>query len=86
MEAMDGAARCLEALRLQQKICNCRPLEFNIRLLEVATAIGAKVRNTPLLDSRFFYSSIDVFKHQLLGIIKFCLILLELIVCTAEAE
>lgn len=44
MEAMDGAARCLEALRLQQKICNCRPLEFNIRLLEVAIAIGAKVR------------------------------------------
>ncbi|CAD1479095.1 unnamed protein product, partial [Heterotrigona itama] len=36
MEAMDGAARCLEALRLQHKICNCRPLEFNTRLLEVA--------------------------------------------------
>ncbi|RZF44546.1 hypothetical protein LSTR_LSTR002319 [Laodelphax striatellus] len=43
MEAMDGAARCLEALRLQQKICNCRPLEFNNRLLEVAMAIGAKL-------------------------------------------
>lgn len=43
MEAMDGAARCLEALRLQQKICNCRPLEFNTRLLEVASSIGAKV-------------------------------------------
>ncbi|XP_046659262.1 43 kDa receptor-associated protein of the synapse homolog [Homalodisca vitripennis] len=43
MEAMDGAARCLEALRLQQKICNCRPLEFNTRLLEVAIAIGAKL-------------------------------------------
>ena len=50
MEAMDGAARCLEALRLQQKICNCRPLEFNTRLLEVAIAIGAKV---------------DVYKRQL---------------------
>jgi hypothetical protein len=45
MEAMDGAARCLEALRLQQKICNCRPLEFNTRLLEVASSIGAKVSN-----------------------------------------
>ncbi|KAM7341348.1 43 kDa receptor-associated protein of the synapse [Cochliomyia hominivorax] len=43
MEAMDGAARCLEALRLQQKICNCRPLEFNTRLLEVASSIGAKL-------------------------------------------
>ena len=43
MEAMDGAARCLEALRLQHKICNCRPLEFNTRLLEVATSMGAKV-------------------------------------------
>lgn len=43
MEAMDGAARCLEALRLQQKICNCRPLEFNTRLLEVASSVGAKV-------------------------------------------
>jgi hypothetical protein len=43
MEAMDGVARCLEALRLQQKICNCRPLEFNTRLLEVASSIGAKV-------------------------------------------
>lgn len=43
MEAMDGAARCLEALRLQHKICNCRPLEFNTRLLEVANSMGAKV-------------------------------------------
>ncbi|XP_055383882.1 43 kDa receptor-associated protein of the synapse homolog isoform X2 [Condylostylus longicornis] len=43
MEAMDGAARCLESLRLQQKICNCRPLEFNTRLLEVASSIGAKL-------------------------------------------
>ncbi|XP_037955692.1 43 kDa receptor-associated protein of the synapse homolog [Teleopsis dalmanni] len=43
MEAMDGAARCLEVLRLQQKICNCRPLEFNTRLLEVANSIGAKL-------------------------------------------
>lgn len=43
MQAMDGAAKCLEALRQQQKICNCRPLEFNSRLLEVAKAVGAKV-------------------------------------------
>ncbi|CAH0766542.1 unnamed protein product [Bemisia tabaci] len=43
VEAMDGAARCLETLRLQQKICNCRPLELNTRLLEIATAIGAKL-------------------------------------------
>lgn len=43
MESMDGAARCLEALRLQHKICNCRPLEFNTRLLEVASSVGAKV-------------------------------------------
>ncbi|EDW10908.1 43 kDa receptor-associated protein of the synapse homolog isoform X1 [Drosophila mojavensis] len=43
MEAMDGAARCLETLRLQSKICNCRPLEFNTRLLEVASSIGAKL-------------------------------------------
>lgn len=43
MEGMDGAARCLEALRLQGRICNCRPLEFNTRLLEVATSVGAKV-------------------------------------------
>ncbi|CAH0549638.1 unnamed protein product [Brassicogethes aeneus] len=43
MESMDGAARCLEALRLQHKICNCRPLEFNTRLLEVAGSVGAKL-------------------------------------------
>ncbi|XP_048522122.1 43 kDa receptor-associated protein of the synapse homolog [Dendroctonus ponderosae] len=43
MESMDGAARCLEALRIQHKICNCRPLEFNTRLLEVAKSIGAKL-------------------------------------------
>lgn len=43
MEAMDGAARCLESLRLQHKICNCRPLEFNTRLLEVASSIGSKL-------------------------------------------
>lgn len=43
MESMDGAARCLETLRIQNKICNCRPLEFNTRLLEVASSIGAKV-------------------------------------------
>jgi len=49
MESMDGAARCLEALRLQHKICNCRPLEFNTRLLEVASSIGAKVRITFLV-------------------------------------
>lgn len=46
MEAMDGAARCLEVLRIQGRICNCRPLEFNTRLLEVATSVGAKVRNS----------------------------------------
>ncbi|CAK1546440.1 unnamed protein product [Leptosia nina] len=43
MEAMDGAARCLEALRVQGRICNCRPLEFNTRLLEVATSVGSKM-------------------------------------------
>ncbi|XP_044737602.1 43 kDa receptor-associated protein of the synapse homolog [Chrysoperla carnea] len=43
MESMDGAARCLEALRLQGKICNCRPLEFNTRLLEVASSVGSKL-------------------------------------------
>lgn len=43
MEAMDGAARCLDELRLQGRICNCRPLEFNTRLLEVATSVGSKV-------------------------------------------
>ncbi|XP_025834869.1 43 kDa receptor-associated protein of the synapse homolog [Agrilus planipennis] len=43
MESMDGAARCLEALRLQHKICNCRPLEFNTRLLEVASSVGSKL-------------------------------------------
>ncbi|XP_034941907.1 43 kDa receptor-associated protein of the synapse homolog isoform X2 [Chelonus insularis] len=43
MEAMDGAARCLEALRLQHRICDCRPLEFNTRLLEVASSVGAKL-------------------------------------------
>lgn len=49
MESMDGAARCLEALRLQHKICNCRPLEFNTRLLEVASSVGAKVSKTILV-------------------------------------
>lgn len=43
MEAMDGQARCLEALRVQGRICNCRPLEFNTRLLEVASSVGAKL-------------------------------------------
>ncbi|XP_041971150.1 43 kDa receptor-associated protein of the synapse homolog [Aricia agestis] len=43
MEAMDGAARCLEALRVQGRICNCRPLEFNRRLLEVATSVGSQM-------------------------------------------
>lgn len=46
MEAMDGAARCLEALRVQGRICNCRPLEFNTRLLEVASGVRSKVANT----------------------------------------
>ena len=58
MEAMDGAARCLEALRLQHKICNCRPLEFNTRLLEVAGSVGAKVRDPSSFFSLlvfFFY-------------------------------
>lgn len=43
MEAMDGVAKCLEILRNQQKICNCRPLEFNNKLLETANQVGAKV-------------------------------------------
>lgn len=43
MEAMDGAARCLEILRTEKKICNCRPLEFNTRLLEVANTINSKL-------------------------------------------
>jgi len=59
MEAMDGAARCLEALRLQHKICNCRPLEFNTRLLEVAGSVGAKVncqyRSRIVTHVRFIY-------------------------------
>lgn len=55
MEAMDGAARCLEALRVQHKICNCRPLEFNTRLLEVAGSVGAKVHWTNYFcEKRFF--------------------------------
>lgn len=45
IEAMDGAAKCLEILRIQQKICNCRPLEFNNKLLETASKVGAKVRD-----------------------------------------
>ncbi|XP_059481910.1 43 kDa receptor-associated protein of the synapse homolog [Neocloeon triangulifer] len=47
METMEGMAKCLEALRLQRRICNCRPLEFNSKLLELASSIGAKllVRN-----------------------------------------
>ncbi|KAL1489449.1 hypothetical protein ABEB36_014342 [Hypothenemus hampei] len=58
MESMDGVARCLEALRLQHKICNCRPLEFNTRLLEVASSIGAKllVRSVRLRLSRIYHS------------------------------
>lgn len=43
IEAMDGAAKCLEILRLRQKICCCRPLEFNNKLLETASKVGAKV-------------------------------------------
>lgn len=43
IEAMDGAAKCLEILRIQQRICNCRPLEFNTRLLEIANEVGAKL-------------------------------------------
>ncbi|XKL63447.1 hypothetical protein PGB90_005811 [Kerria lacca] len=43
IEAMDGAAKCLEILRIQQKICNCRPLEFNNKLLETANKVGAKL-------------------------------------------
>ncbi|XP_045468212.1 43 kDa receptor-associated protein of the synapse homolog isoform X2 [Harmonia axyridis] len=58
MESMDGAARCLEALRLQHKICNCRPLEFNTRLLEVASSVGAKmlVRTVRMRLSRIYSS------------------------------
>lgn len=46
IEAMDGAAKCLEILRIQQKICNCRPLEFNNKLLQTAIKVGAKVNKT----------------------------------------
>ncbi|CAH1280960.1 unnamed protein product [Diabrotica balteata] len=58
MESMDGAARCLEALRLQHKICNCRPLEFNTRLLEVASSVGAKllVRKVRIRLSRIYHA------------------------------
>lgn len=58
MEAMDGAARCLEILRVQNKICNCRPLEFNTRLLEVAGSVGAKllVRTVRCRLSRIYAS------------------------------
>ncbi|XP_060534207.1 43 kDa receptor-associated protein of the synapse homolog [Cylas formicarius] len=58
MESMDGAARCLEALRLQHKICNCRPLEFNTRLLEVAGSVGAKllVRAVRLRLSKIYHA------------------------------
>ncbi|XP_065166321.1 43 kDa receptor-associated protein of the synapse homolog [Atheta coriaria] len=58
MESMDGAARCLEALRLQHKICNCRPLEFNTRLLEVASSVGAKllVRTVRTRLARIYHS------------------------------
>jgi hypothetical protein len=80
MEAMDGAARCLETLRLQvrtssfnkcsrftlalffffqNKICSCRPLEFNTRLLEVCNSIGSKVaslfRHQYFPQSKYFF-------------------------------
>ncbi|KAH8376048.1 hypothetical protein KR093_010968 [Drosophila rubida] len=67
MEAMDGAARCLETLRLQSKICNCRPLEFNTRLLEVASSIGAKVVLRKHLTNIFIYTKhFRLFRFQLL--------------------
>lgn len=56
MEAMDGAARCLEQLRLQNKICSCRPLEFNTRLLEVCNSIGSKVSH---LEMNKLYKAVD---------------------------
>ena len=62
MEAMDGVARCLEALRLQKKICNCKPLEFNTRLHEVASSVGAKVRYKTL----YLRSKKDIFTIHLL--------------------
>ncbi|XP_019871807.2 43 kDa receptor-associated protein of the synapse homolog [Aethina tumida] len=66
MESMDGAARCLEALRLQHKICNCRPLEFNTRLLEVASSVGAKllVRTVRLRLSKIYHALGDEDQRQ----------------------
>lgn len=61
MESMDGAARCLEALRLQHKICNCRPLEFNTRLLEVASSVGAKVRCEKQSHHLLLICTIEIF-------------------------
>ncbi|EEB16454.1 43 kDa receptor-associated protein of the synapse, putative [Pediculus humanus corporis] len=67
MQAMDGAAKCLEALRQQQKICNCRPLEFNSRLLEVAKSVGAKllVRTVRLRLSQIYRSLKDEEQQKL---------------------
>lgn len=67
MEAMDGAARCLEILRTEKKICNCRPLEFNTRLLEVANTIGSKllVRKIRARLSLIYQSLGDEEHHKL---------------------
>lgn len=41
--AMNGIAKVLGVMRRQSRICDCRPLEINNKVVDMASSIGCKV-------------------------------------------
>lgn len=41
--AINGMAKTLGLMRRQSKICDCRPLEINNKVIDLASSLGCKV-------------------------------------------
>lgn len=41
--ALNGMAKTLGLMRRQSKICDCRPLEINNKVIDLASSLGCKV-------------------------------------------
>ena len=42
--ALNGLAKLLGLMRRQSKICDCRPLAINNKVIDLASSIGCKVK------------------------------------------
>lgn len=53
--ALNGMAKTLGLMRRQSKICDCRPLEINNKVIDLASSLGCKVGWSVMADFPILY-------------------------------